>query len=568
MATIMKTPVFTEAVGNILAGCLAGLFLFLATAQTQAADVPAGSLKEYQPAPNELSELGKDVIELLRSGDAARFATNVVATAQDRMSIRSTNLSLKDEDPLKGFQKASDYERRRIQSSAKAVLEKAAALHLDFAKGEWHPRVIVPKHFASTRYPGLQAEGETVLYAEKVEIIVDSGTAGRTTNGEFKLAVRGLIKFPGGWRSYEGNHWESFPSNVGDEKTRRELAIWSKVAAYQDINGQDDPASLKLGEALVRFIRERDPAIFEKDAYQTTDLLWAQMQKSGRKGPSRQELDEQVNLRATQQVYFARATIKQLEDAGIDLKNADIQIEEAVVESTQSQGAPGSIDGVMGSLFKLKLAVKSEGKSKNGTSLSGEYILAANTILRFEQDWKVVHNLHWNQLPDGILDPETVAKMKFENHVAQYGTLPPHTAAPEIEFITLDGEQKMKLSELKGKVVVLDFWATWCGPCQAPMAELQKLRAAHPDWKDRVAIVPVSIDDTIDIVRKHVDKRGWTNTFNVWAEDGGWVSKPAAAFRVTGVPTTYIIDAGGKIVRAGHPAAMPIGEIADGLLQK
>jgi hypothetical protein len=100
------------------------------------------------------------------------------------------------------------------------------------------------------------------------------------------------------------------------------------------------------------------------------------------------------------------------------------------------------------------------------------------------------------------------------------------------------------------------------------MADLQKLRAAHPDWKDRVAIVPLSIDDTIDVVRKHVDKRGWTNTFNVWAEDGGWASKPAAAFRVTGVPTTYIIDAGGKIVQAGHPAGMQIGEIADGLLKK
>ena len=83
-----------------------------------------------------------------------------------------------------------------------------------------------------------------------------------------------------------------------------------------------------------------------------------------------------------------------------------------------------------------------------------------------------------------------------------------------------------------------------------------------------MAIVPLSIDDTIDIVRKHVDQRGWTNTFNVWANDGGWTSKPAKTFRVSGVPTTYIIDADGKIVQAGHPAGMRIGEIVGGLLNR
>jgi hypothetical protein len=68
-------------------------------------------------------------------------------------------------------------------------------------------------------------------------------------------------------------------------------------------------------------------------------------------------------------------------------------------------------------------------------------------------------------------------------------------------------------------------------------------------------------------VRQHVNKRQWTNTFNVWAGDGGWRSTPAKAFRVTGVPTTYIIDTTGKIVVAGHPAALAIDEQVEAALK-
>ena len=545
-----------DSIPNPVAYFLVALLLCVLVLPAPAAVADAGTNEDF-------SAVGQCVVELLQSRDTARFAAELSPAFEDWQSALSTNPAAQTPDLIAGFRQSAGYQSQKIEQGAKQLLAPADSLHVDFSKGSLRAQVLPPKQLASTDYPGFME----LPSVEKVEIILtpDAGT-NHQANGDFKLVVRGLIKFPGGWRSYEGVRWVSFPSNVADAKTIRELAILDKVAVDQGITGQDDPALLKLGDALVHFVRERDTGILTNEAYITGDLIWTMYQQSGREGPSRKELDDHLKVQAQQEMGIAHATVQLMEDAGIDLKKADIQIKEATVERMQSQGAPGSVVGLSGSQFELKFTVKSAGKSKNGTPLSGEYILAANRIMRFADDWKVVENVHWYQLPAGVVDTNTGAKIEFENYVAEHGTLPPRTTVPGIEFTTLDGEKKMKLSDLRGEVVVLDFWATWCGPCQQPMAELQTLRKAHPDWGDRVAIVPLSIDDTLKVVRDHVDKRGWTNTFNAWGGEGGGQCKSATAFRVHGVPTTYIIDGQGQIVRAGLGGIPDIGKEVDTLL--
>jgi thiol-disulfide isomerase/thioredoxin len=142
------------------------------------------------------------------------------------------------------------------------------------------------------------------------------------------------------------------------------------------------------------------------------------------------------------------------------------------------------------------------------------------------------------------------------------------TEAPDIEFTLLADGAAKKLSSYRGKVVVIDFWASWCGPCQAPMAKMQTYRELHPAWGDKVELIALSIDNTKDAAANHLASKGWNTTTNAWAGDGGFRAPAPTAYGVRGIPIAFVIDAAGKIAASGHPGSLDIGGIVDGLLAK
>jgi thiol-disulfide isomerase/thioredoxin len=140
-------------------------------------------------------------------------------------------------------------------------------------------------------------------------------------------------------------------------------------------------------------------------------------------------------------------------------------------------------------------------------------------------------------------------------NVVQHGV--PKTIAA-ISFEDSQGRSR-SLADFKGKVVALNIWATWCGPCRAEMPALDRLQAAlgGRDFE----VVPVSIDrGGIDLVKKFYAEINIRN-LAIYVDTSGQVMRTLGAI---GVPTTLVIDrAGNEVGRITGPAEWDAPEIAE-----
>jgi len=135
--------------------------------------------------------------------------------------------------------------------------------------------------------------------------------------------------------------------------------------------------------------------------------------------------------------------------------------------------------------------------------------------------------------------------------------LEPGAPAPDFKLKDLQGAT-VRLSDLRGKGVVLHFWATWCPHCLSEMPLLQKIEA--PLRSKGVRILGVNLGEPRRTVERYVREHGLG--FPILLDARG---KAAQAFGVTGLPATVVVDREGRILRRIDMGSLEGGEL-EGLL--
>lgn len=132
-------------------------------------------------------------------------------------------------------------------------------------------------------------------------------------------------------------------------------------------------------------------------------------------------------------------------------------------------------------------------------------------------------------------------------------TEPPANIAPDFTMLDMEGNE-VTLASFFGKPIVLNFWASWCGPCKMEMPEIQKF---YEKYGEEIHFLLVSVDDSLDAAKTLISDSGYT--FPVYFDT---TSVGAYTYGASSIPLTFFIDAEGNLT------AYYMGAMSESILQQ
>jgi thiol-disulfide isomerase/thioredoxin len=194
-----------------------------------------------------------------------------------------------------------------------------------------------------------------------------------------------------------------------------------------------------------------------------------------------------------------------------------------------------NVEQTLGSINKLS--------NKETSSLASAKLLQ---MIQGSIDEKTWVEITENYLSKAKLDDN---KKILENLIKDIKKFEVGQKAIDFEFVTIDG-QKKKLSDYKGKVVYLDFWASWCGPCRQQMPFAKEIKK-YFEGKD-VVFLYVSIDDTDEKWKNGIHSM---QVEGVQTRSGGWGGDIPKLYNITSIPAYFLIDKKGNFAeRPSRPS--------------
>ena len=132
--------------------------------------------------------------------------------------------------------------------------------------------------------------------------------------------------------------------------------------------------------------------------------------------------------------------------------------------------------------------------------------------------------------------------------------------APDFQLQTLSGES-VSLSGLRGKSVLLNFWATWCGPCKFEMPFLQQI---NDTWSSKgLVVLEVDVGEKLDVVQKYMTDNNLSMTVAMDTD----MKVTSKSYLIGAIPTTFLIDKDG-VIRYKMVGAFPNAEAIEKELRK
>ena len=181
---------------------------------------------------------------------------------------------------------------------------------------------------------------------------------------------------------------------------------------------------------------------------------------------------------------------------------------------------------------------KTEKNSKKSWIQYGVFAVVAITLYTTGMHTEVIGFAQRGLLATGLMNPN-VKDITEAREVADINDEFPNPTKADLSLKLMDRDGKVtSLEDLKGKVIFMNFWATWCPPCIAEMPSIDKL---HEEMGNDVAFVMLSFDQDFETAKAYDKRKGYN--LPIYAQ----ASNMPEIYDSNALPTTYIIDAKGNL---------------------